>query len=566
MTAKLSALAASPLFSYAAIVLLQLKMIWGMWLFRDLTVGDTSVYFARAHEWYRLGKVPIVWSPLYTSFLGSVLHLSSDAFYAVLLHRLIIVLALAILVLALMRGLLPPGLAWFTAAWWVGLPIDFNAVYEIHLFAVIPVLCAALLLLGRAGHWRRGAAQAVMLTATVLLRNELLPATVLLAAAMAGAAIWKRRVTVTMVWAYAVPLVGACLLVVYYYRHASDAEVLGPVMANKHTLNICQTYTFGYQQRNTDFQKSPWTECEELMTRDFGKPQVTLLEAFRRNPRAMSQHFLWNLELIPNGLQVALFNATSGNVTPDYLYVISGSKVALIVSFILLAIGGAGAARLARDWRHWWDGWLKDRAWGWFLLIAVGCVNVMVMITQRPRPSYIFALAILLRAAVGMCALALARPVWRQWFERWFPVLAVAVILVAPNFYDLVERPRSRPILEGYRRLTPFAGMLARPATVLMSGGHGAELCGYLAENRCVPEDYYSLREKASQDGGWTNLLNDHRVSLIYLNEAVLADPASQRLVSQAASSSWETLADERRSGQNWMLLASPGFASGGVR
>ena len=43
-----------------------------------------------------------------------------------ILHRMLIVLALAVLVLALMRRLLPPGIAWMAAAWWVVLPIDFN--------------------------------------------------------------------------------------------------------------------------------------------------------------------------------------------------------------------------------------------------------------------------------------------------------------------------------------------------------------------------------------------------------------------------------------------------------
>jgi hypothetical protein len=136
-------LAASPWFSYLAILLLQIKVSWDMWRLRDLTPGDTSDYFVSAHRLFQSGSAPITWSPLYIAFYSSLLHLSSDAFLVTTLHRWLIVLTLAVLVLALMRRLLPPGVAWFMAAWWVILPINFDALYEVHLFVVIPVICSA---------------------------------------------------------------------------------------------------------------------------------------------------------------------------------------------------------------------------------------------------------------------------------------------------------------------------------------------------------------------------------------------------------------------------------------
>jgi len=73
-----SRLAAAPQFSYLCICLLQLKIIWRIWEFQELIIGDTSYYFLSATEWHRRGRVPFAWSPLYTSFFGTFLRFTSD--------------------------------------------------------------------------------------------------------------------------------------------------------------------------------------------------------------------------------------------------------------------------------------------------------------------------------------------------------------------------------------------------------------------------------------------------------------------------------------------------------
>src|SRR6266850_1085590 len=182
-------LAGSVSFSYLTILLLQVKVTWGVWHYRDLTSGDTSSYFINSYRWFQSGSTPITWSPLYITFYSSLLHLSADAFVVTTLHRWLIVTALAVLVLALMRRLLPPDVAWFMAAWWVILPINFDALYEVHIFAVIPVVCAALLMLAKPSAWYRGGGLALLFAASLLMRNELLLATGLLATLLLGATI-----------------------------------------------------------------------------------------------------------------------------------------------------------------------------------------------------------------------------------------------------------------------------------------------------------------------------------------------------------------------------------------
>lgn len=562
-------LAASPWFSYVTLVLLQIKVTWHMWHYRDLTSGDTSSYFINASQWFHSGLTPIAWSPLYIAFYGSLLRLSSDAFIVTTLHRWLIVVFLAVLVLALMRRLLPADLAWFMAAWWVILPINFDALYEVHLFAVIPVMCAAIVILGRPSPWRRGAALAILLAASLLMRNELLLASGLLAAALIGATIWKlrhapnrSRLNAGLALAYVIPLACTALLTAYFYRHASDAADLSAVLDRKHTLNICQTYTFGYQQRYSDFTKSPWTDCQELMTRVYGKPEPSLKEAVIKNPPAMIEHFLWNLSLVPSGLQVLLMNVSSGSVDPDYAPV-QRSWLALPCSLILLAIVFAGGVQLIRNRRYWWEEWLKYRVWGWVLLMSVGLVTVGIMIAERPRPSYMFSLGILLRALIGMFIVTMiGGQSERRWRSAIFPVVAVLAVAVIPSYYDLVSTlrgPQPRPLVENYERLATYSELLQQPGAVLVSPGYGGELCNYIARGACQGLNYFDLRSQVSSSTTWVQKLESSGATVFYADEAVLDDPAGQRFVQQTTSAGWQTLGFDNVDGQRWILLGKLG-------
>src|SRR5262249_32653475 len=104
----LGTLAQSPWFAYGVLALLQLRIVWGIWNFRDLSSGDTSGYFLAAFRWFSAGKVGIVWSGLYTMYYGSLMVVTRDPYAVTILHRLVIVFAASLLVLAVFRRLLPP--------------------------------------------------------------------------------------------------------------------------------------------------------------------------------------------------------------------------------------------------------------------------------------------------------------------------------------------------------------------------------------------------------------------------------------------------------------------------
>src|ERR1700730_12800852 len=91
LTGVIKSWIARPWFAYLTIFLLQLKVVWGLWQFKDLTFGDTSGYFIFAQGWFKGFSVNYLWSPLYTAFYGSFLFLSRDVYWVTRAHRLVIV-------------------------------------------------------------------------------------------------------------------------------------------------------------------------------------------------------------------------------------------------------------------------------------------------------------------------------------------------------------------------------------------------------------------------------------------------------------------------------------------
>jgi hypothetical protein len=540
--------------AYVTIVLLQLKVIWGMWAVRDLTTGDTSGYFTYAQAWQAEGLHNLVWSPLYLIYYGSFLTWTQDAYVATIAHRVTLILIVAVLVLALMRRLLEPRIAWLVSAWWVVQPINHDVLYEVHLFGVLPVVLAGLVLLGPPSPWRPGLGLGVLLAGCLLVRNELLiPVALLFAACVVYEA--RRRArhaespeAMRRRWllAYGGPMVACALTVGFVYARSDYIPgAFRSSLATKHTLNVCQIYAFGYQQRHDDWQKSPWTDCQELMTTTFGRPLLTMTAAFRANPSAMLEHVGWNASLIPNGLQLLLFGRTSGSVQPGYEPILGGSTLALGLSIVTVFFCLIGTALILRDWSYW-STWLRPRLWGWVLLASVAAGSVVVMLMQRPRPAYLFSLELGLLAFIGLCAQAwLRKSQGHRRFETVFPLLQVLLLILVPRFYDSSVRPAERPLRDMYLALFPYRAAIQAPETVIVTPGFGGEICNYLTARpglQCRSLDYHRLRPEAEASGDWWSVLAAHGANMIYVNEAVAAEPLMRRSLARAKEAGWETV------------------------
>ena len=338
--------------SYLLVAVLQMKVIWGIWKYRDMTSGDTAAYFDRAYLWSHHLQVDILWSPLYTAYYGTLLGLTGDPITATWLHRLLIVMAATLGVLAVGRRVLTPPIALAVAVWWAVLPINFNTLYEIHLFALCAILCAWLI----AGYvdtpLGRGVALGQFIVTAVLVRNEYTVAAVTFAAASLYREYRSLKrlpaglpaAALNRLWAYVVPVgLALALCLGAYSRSIIKGKDLLPELHFKLTFNPCQLYAVGYKQRHPDWSKDPWHDCYDLQQAIFGAPLPTLGQMARANPQAVLGHFGWNLLLVPAGLQLALFNGTWGGPNPDFVPLEHpDDPMAVLLTFVVLGAAACG--------------------------------------------------------------------------------------------------------------------------------------------------------------------------------------------------------------------------------
>ena len=312
---RLDGVARSAWFAYGSILLIQAKVLWGIWEHRDLTSGDTTQYFIQASHWTHGFHLDPVWSPLYDFFWGSLRWFVDDPYASTILHRVLIVIVATVLVLAVLRRLLSPGIAWALAVWWAILPINYDVLYEVHLFALLPELLAVLIALTWTGLRMRAGVFGVLLAATVLVRNEVaLALAVWTVAWVAYEVRATRRGAGTGAQRLAVAA-GAPVLAIGAVTGALALSYPNGDLAHRfqahEELSVCQAYAVGYQQRHDDFRANPFSGCGRLMARDFGKPMPSMIDAIGANPGAIGAHYLWNAQLLPYGLQLMLFDRIS---------------------------------------------------------------------------------------------------------------------------------------------------------------------------------------------------------------------------------------------------------------
>ena len=543
-----------PWFAYLTILLLQLKVVWGWWIWADLTMGDTSYYFRNAYDWFQSFRVNIVWSPLYTALYGTFLFLTPDVYQATVLHRLFIVLSVSLLILALLRRLLPPGLAWLIAAWWAVLPINFNTMYEVHLFALLPVLAVWLLIQWRDSPWSRGCALALLCLSCALMRNELLIGVGLLGVfclfweIMKARGVAPRPRAASYLRSYGCTLaLAACVVLIFYSRSTVQGHRLRPVLSAKHTLNMGQVFAFGYQQRHPEWKHSPWVQFQDLMVEQFGREQPTLGQMIAANPAAVWEHFRWNFGLTGNGLQVLLFNASSGRTNPDYAHCNLRASYPLWLSIACAAIWLLGLRLLVRERRFWWGYWIRDRAPTWMAMLAVATVALVVIPTQRPRPSYLFSLSVLLMAWTGMSAFIIARRFkWLNRLSAIMPLAMVGLVLAVPSYFQNRAHRLPQVLYPLVQRLKPFQDLIGDPHTVFLQGDLACEVSNYLGHGIGISHSY-SLLDKWSANVPLDWFLEERGVNLFYIDEALL------KLLSRRANTAGPFL--NTVSGATWKLI-----------
>lgn len=549
--------AAHPALSYGLVAALQLRVVWGIWHDRDTTPGDTASYFLDAAGWAHGLHDNIVWSPLYTNFFGTVDALVGDVPNAVLVHRLLIVFGASLLVLAVMRSLFGPAVGLFVALWWTALPSNYNVEYEVHLFGMLPVLVALLVVSRSTSIRARGIALAVLVGSTLLVRNELIIATALFALLLIVAEVRSRSRTSgrLLLESYGIPLlVVAMLFGGAYWRSHIQGDQVRAALAAKQELNMCQVYAFTYQQRHPDlFTGSPWTDCGPLMQRTFGEPMPTFGRALRENTHAVTSFVAWNGHLLLSGLQVGLFGETGTGDDPGFFPVRKHRTAAWLGSAALLAVLAAGLVFGFRS-RAFWRRRLRDQRWAIALLAGVALTTLVVALTERPRPEYLYGLTLTVMILFGYAVTAIV-----QAFAAWraMAVLSAAVALVAIVVMSSHYHPGPRPLHDGLRHLQTVRARLRQPGSVLLTSQFSYELCSYLALDsvrHCSAPNWASVEPRLTS-ANLRSVLRRQRVTVIYADPRLRQDPAVTRLVSHPESFGWRQVTAGTDAGGPWSVL-----------
>lgn len=552
--------------AYAVIAVLQLRVIWNIWKYADLTPADTSFYFLDAVSWVHGLHENVVYYPLYDAFWGTILAIVHNVYTATIIQRVAIILIVTLLVLALMRSLLGPVLGLLIAIWWAIIPANYDVLYEVHLFGAVPILLAALVV-ARAPHRRGfGIAIAILFAGAVLVRNELIAAAAILAVVVMAYEIQeirkgRRVLRISYVRAYVVPLTIAFLLIGGFYSrsHVQGHDALTQLQEKEQT-NFCNDYAASYQQRHPmRFIGDPFTECSPLMQHDFGRTMPTLLQAASTNPRAVAGFVAWNAQLLPGGLQVALLGATAFENDPGFTPVAESSTYAILLSAVLLIAVITGLGIGARD------GKLNLRhasARTLWLLVTFGSIavaTVLVVLTTRPWAEYMYGLTVCMLVLIGVsCSVLLDRMLDRIGGVRILAPVALGLVLVLIAVLPSIYGPGPRPIYEGVQHLRIAQGRLQRPGSVLVAENNSAELCNYLAysyQRVCTPMYWDVLRSQVTTHISAGQILDRVHATAVYADAGMLADPIVAGLVAAPRAQGWKQIAGGNGPDGPWRVL-----------
>ncbi|MGE3809885.1 MAG: hypothetical protein AB7K24_34915, partial [Gemmataceae bacterium] len=257
--------------------------------------------------------------------------------------------------------------------------------------------------------------------------------------------------------------------------------------------------------------------------------------------------------------QLLLFNACAGSVNPDYAPCMLHCRRALLAMGVVVTLWLVGLFLLIRDWSSWWQNWLRPRAVIWLAMFAVAAVTLTVIPTQRPRPSYLFALSVFLMAGTGMSAfLILNRLRLQSRLDAILPVMMVAFLLLVPSYYANPEHC-SPPLLHTLvERLRPFQPILDSPDTTFLKGEFAGEIENYLGHKKCVTHSY-SLLEQWHDPVSLEEFLEQHHVNLFYLDESLMHRLVERHdaatFLGNTGNARWKLIGFEDVAGARWKLF-----------
>jgi hypothetical protein len=470
---------------FALIFALQAKVLSGVEALRGITPGDNAWYYLVACDCLARFKTNFLWSPFFAFFTSLLLRISNDALFCATAERVIVVFALSLLFLAVCRQLIPAGAALICATWWAVNPQVFDAVNDVHLFGTIPVFASWLVLLKYpSSRWAKGSALAIALFSSVLIRNEQIIYTAMLGLCFVAAEIREyfqdKRFSLKNWLPYAAPCLCAAVIIgVFYVRSVIHYPAMKDAVQAKQALNFGQSYAYTYHDAHPQSWKgNPYSDYNQLEERDFGGHDLSMPQAFVKNPLCFTAHLWRNSKLIPAGLQVLLFDCRAGERNPDYFGTKQNDDLATKCSLAALLLSAVGAFLMIKN-KLATRQWVSAHRWGLTAIICSSICYLVVMAVQMPRPEYVFPLGAAIIAWLGLCVSEVFASIKLNKALNIAAPLTVATVLVLFH-QSCVLNPWGVRLGEYYRFLKPFASICSRKDMTVSVPDNHTDLCAMI--------------------------------------------------------------------------------------
>jgi hypothetical protein len=260
--------------------------------------------------------------------------------------------------------------------------------------------------------------------------------------------------------------------------------------------------------------------------------------------------------MVPQSIELLLFNRAAGRVNPDVVEMPMDSSAAL--AGVVGAVSVIGLA-LTRRRTELWRQIFTERRFEWAASLATVAFTIPVALLVRPRPAYLYSVSVLLMAILAACAFVLAGgwPVWRP-LRAVMPAIMLVLIVVVPDAYGSRKHHGSQPLLTVYERLKPFQKEFVKADAVYL-GERAVELHNYLGYGSGRTID---LQELAALPQGQTvaDFVDREHVTLFYLdltwfNAVEAQQPGAMRSFLASASRDWRIVGSGQTKADWWFVL-----------
>ncbi len=290
-----------PFLGVVCLLVLHAKFLLGSYQSFDLRLWDGSWYWGWGRDVAESFRFPSYENaPLYAAYYAIFHLLFSDPFNIYYIHRVVMLLSIAILLFTLLCRLSSPVCAFLLCAYFPLLIGDGGpAEYAVRSFVLIPVLLGYMAGLNR-GLVSTGLVFAAFLAAA-LVRPEFgaaLPFVLAVNVVLDWRSGRYRDATKRRRVAY-IAMIAVCV-VISIMTTVTLARTSG-----RSWLAFGQHYGVGFQERHPESAANPWLQWETYLDESFGTAK-SVTAAFSNNPSAFVAHVGWNVRLLPMAVDYSL--------------------------------------------------------------------------------------------------------------------------------------------------------------------------------------------------------------------------------------------------------------------